>query len=95
MQKNAGASPSGNPIATPSRKVPGVSRSFFVLSCHSSKKAMSVPLWTARTVNAWAVGSGHTGLVMTCPLSGIVIGETSARAASSAASADPRGAMYD
>jgi hypothetical protein len=31
MQKNAGASPSGKPIATPSRNVPGVSRSFLVL----------------------------------------------------------------
>jgi hypothetical protein len=65
MQKNAGASPSGSPIATPSRKVPGVKRSFFVLSCHSSRNAISMPLWSDRTVKARAVGSGQTGLVMT------------------------------
>ena len=74
MQKNAGASPSGKPMATPSRNVPGVSRSFFVLSCHSSRKAMSFPLCTERTVSARAAGSGHTGRVMTCPLSGTTIG---------------------
>ena len=83
MQKNEGASPSGNPIATPSRKVPGVKRSFFVLSCHSSRKAISVPLWSDRTVKARALGSGQTGLVMICPLNGSVIGETLAQAASS------------
>jgi hypothetical protein len=38
-----------------------------------------------RTVNARTVGSGHTGLVMTCPLKGMVVGETFCHAASSAA----------
>ncbi len=84
MQKKAGASPSGSPIATPSLKVPGVSRSFFVLSCHSKRNAISVPLWTERTVNARTVGSGQTGLVMICPLRGTVIGETCCQTASSA-----------
>jgi len=46
-------------------KGPGVRRSFFVLSCHSSRNAISVPLWSDRTVKARAVGSGQTGLVMT------------------------------
>jgi hypothetical protein len=65
MQKNAGASPNGNPTATPSRNVPGVSRSFLVLSCHSSRNASSVPLCIDRTVSARAAGSGQTGRVMT------------------------------
>ncbi len=52
MQKKAGASPSGSPMAAPSRNVPGVSRSFLVLSCHSSKNAISVPSCTDRTVRA-------------------------------------------
>ena len=75
MQKKAGASPSGNPIATPSRNVPGVRRSFFVLSCHSSRKAMSLPLCTDRTVNARAVGSTLAGL-LGGPVLGMLVGAT-------------------
>ena len=70
MQKKAGASPSGSPIATPSRNVPGVSRSFFVLSCHSKQKRDLGAVMKERTLKARAVGSGQTGLVITWPLNG-------------------------
>src|SRR5207245_8979367 len=73
MQKKAGASPSGKAMATPSRKVPGVRRSFFVGSCHSRRKANSLPLCSERTVSELMVGSGRLGRVMTWPLSGTTI----------------------
>src|SRR2546422_7115480 len=74
MQKKAGASPSGKAMAVPSRKVPGVRRSFFVGSCHSRRNASSLPLWSARTVSDLMVGSGRLGRVMTWPLSEMTIG---------------------
>src|SRR5207247_5471857 len=74
MQKKAGASPSGKEMATPSRKVPGVRRSFLVGSCHSRRNANSLPLWRERTVSDLMVGSGRLGRVMTWPLSGTTIG---------------------
>ena len=46
---------------------------------------MSVPLWTDRTISARAVGSGQTGLVITCPLSGKVMGGIFSQAGSSGA----------
>ena len=82
MQKKAGASPRGRATATPSLKTPGVKDSLTVASCHSSKNAMSFPLWIERMERARALGSGHTGLVMIWPLSGTGRGATVSQAGS-------------
>ena len=82
MQKNAGALPRGKATATPSRKTPGVRRSFLVASCHSTRKEISVPLWIDQTEITLALGSGQTGRVIIWPLRGIGIGANASQALS-------------
>ena len=56
---------------------------------------MSVPLCRDRTTRARAVGSGQTGLVITCPLSGTVKEETLAQTASSGAEGSSPSRKWD